>query len=164
MRNAAIYWMIVLPVFLWGCQSPPAPVAGEGTLCTGFVPSSVHVAGLTQLIGAGAAEEPQTLRVFIELRDLYDTKLKAPFTLRIELYQYVPHSSNPRGKHLQTWPDFILLDLNTNHLYWRDYLRAYEFALEVIPPVSTAEPLLLEITCRTGESKRIGAFYILNPK
>jgi hypothetical protein len=164
MKIAAVCLAAVAPVFLLGCEAPSVPVVGEKPLCGGFVPSSVHVAGLTQFIENQDGKQPQTLRVFVELRDLYDSKMKAPFTLRIELYKYVQHSSNPRGLHLQTWPDFVLTDQNTNQVYWRDYLRAYEFMLEVNPPVAKTETLLLEVTCRTEGSKSISNTYILNPK
>jgi hypothetical protein len=163
-KNAALFLAVVNPIFWLGCEAPPSVPVGERTVCNGFVPSSVHVAGLTQFIENPEGKQPQTLRVFVELRDLYDSKLKAPFTLRIELYKYVQHSSNPRGLHVQTWPDFVLTDQNTNQVYWRDYLRAYEFLLEVNPPVSMNESMLLEVTCYTGESKSLSNTYILNPK
>lgn len=103
----------------------------------------------------------QFIRAFIELRDVYDSKIKAPVTLRFDLYSYVQHRSDPRGRHVQSWPDFDLLDEPANHLYWRDYLRAYEFSLEVKPPVIPAEPFLLEVTCITPQLKRMSAFYLL---
>jgi hypothetical protein len=148
----------------FGCEAPVVSTAAEKPQCGNFLPASVHIAGLTQLLDNPDSKQPQTLRVFVELRDLYDSKLKAPFTLRIELYKSVPHIPNRRGLHLQTWPDFDLTDLNTNQAYWQDYLRAYEFMLKVDPPVSRTEALLLEVTCHTGQSQILSNTYLLNPQ
>lgn len=155
---------VFLTVFLLGCQTEPLSVAVVVPSCSGFSIASVELIGLTQLIGTPEGSNSQTIRVFAELRDAYDSKLKAPATFRFSLCSYMPHQSDPKGIQLQTWPDFRLTEPHTNHLYWRDYLRAYEFVLEVQPPISPEGTFLLEVTCLTPEPKRIQSFYVLQAK
>lgn len=163
-KKAAVCILTVYVLaFLAGCDTAPAPVSTGNPPCSGFSVASIHIAGLTQFL-SGGENGSQVIRAFIELRDAYDSKIKAPVTLRFDLYGYVPHSSDPRGKHLQTWPDFDLQDPPANQLYWRDYLRAYEFSLEVKPPVFPEGSYLLDVTCMTEEPKRISASYVLQVK
>ena len=161
-KPAACFIGLFLAFFFYGCQAEPVPAAPGQASCSGFSAASVHFTGLTEF--SEEEEGRQTIRVFVELRDVFDSKIKAPGTFRFDLYGYVPHSSDPRGKHLQSWPDFELADYQANHFYWRDYLRAYEFLLEVAPPVSREGSYLLEVTCLTPEPKRMSAFYLLQTK
>lgn len=155
---------VLLLCCLMGCETGPTPEAMRTSPAAGFPVASVQLAGLTQFVDRREENEPQKIRAFVELRDVYDSKLKAPATFRFALYEYVPHRSDPRGKHIQTWPDFRLINPHTNHLYWRDYLRAYEFTLDVRPPVASQRDLLLEVTCTTPQQRRIYAFAVLQTK
>ena len=154
----------MLPCLLAGCDSGSAPVVTEPPRPAGFPVASIHVAGLTELTEHAKAKDSQTLRVFVELMDTYGSKIKAPVTLRFELYRYVPHRTDPRGSRLRSWPDFDLFSQAGNHLYWRDYLRAYEFSLDVSPALPPEESYLVEVTCMTADQRRINTFYVLNSK
>ncbi len=154
----AVCFLLVL--VLCGCESPP-PAFDMIQGGMGFPPASVRFGGLTQILRDKDTKAPKTLRVFIELRDQFDSKLKIPFTLRLELYRYAPYSSNPKGTHLKRWPDFVLTEANINNLYWRDYLRSYEFLLELDDSIPKEEPLLAAATCWTSAGVRLETVYVL---
>jgi len=159
------FWgAVFILVSLSGCDEGPGPLSAERITGRGFSVASVHFTGLTRLVPGGSDADSRSIRTFVELRDVYDSKLKSPAVFRFDLYRYVPHRSDPRGTHLQTWPDFRLTEAPANHLYWRDYLRAYEFSLEIDPSLPAEETYLLEVTCLTDEPKRMCVFYVLQGK
>jgi hypothetical protein len=150
-------------VFLYtGCVSSPPPVVNFDQSGACFKPAAVKFGGLTEILKDPQTKQPKTLRVFIELRDQFDSRLKTPFTVRLELYKYASHSSNPKGEHLKTWPDLVLVDAAVNNLYWRDYLRAYEFLLELDSSIPAGEPLLAAAACWGPDWPRLEATYVFN--
>jgi hypothetical protein len=151
----------ILWVLLCGCQMPPGPAFEVSKSGAGFSPTSIRIGGLTQLLKDPNTQKVKTVRIFVEMRDRFDSKLKTPFTLRLELYRYVPYSSNPQGTHLKTWPDFVLTEAAVNNLYWRDYLRAYEFLLEVEGDLPADSPLLIAATCWTPDGNRLETSSVL---
>ena len=69
--------------------------------------------------------------MYAALRDSFGSCLKAPGVFRFELYEYVQYSSEPKGKRIIIWPDIDLTDAAENNEYWNDFLRAYEFSLDL---------------------------------
>lgn len=147
-------------LLLGGCETPPGSVRDVSCTSTGFQPVVIRFGGLTQVLRDRQTKEPTALRVFLELRDRFDSRLKAPFCVRFELYQYRLSSPNPKGAHLKSWPEMVLTEAGTNNLSWRDYLRAYEFLLD-LDGIPAEEPLLVSASCRTAEGVNLETIYIL---
>ncbi|MEJ5259626.1 MAG: hypothetical protein WHS88_05490 [Anaerohalosphaeraceae bacterium] len=143
-----------------GCETPPALVPEVSCTSAGFQPVLIRFGGLTEILRDKETKKPTALRVFLELRDRFDSRLKVPFRVRFELYRYQVSGSNPKGAHLKSWPEQVLTEAGTNNLYWRDYLRAYEFLLDLEGAVAE-EPLLLSATCRTAEGMSLETVYVL---
>lgn len=66
-------------VFLYtGCVSSPPPVVNFDQSGACFKPAAVKFGGLTEILKDPQTKQPKTLRVFIELRDQFDSRLKTP--------------------------------------------------------------------------------------
>lgn len=65
---------------------------------------------------------------------------------------------------MKTWPDLVLTDAAMNNLYWRDYLRAYEFLLDLDNVLAADEPVLVAATCWIPGGERLEANYVFNLK
>jgi len=119
-------------------------------LPSGFAPIQVEVLPLTELL-----DGPQgtRLNIYVCLLDAYNEKIKAPGTLRFELYEYVQRSSEPKGQRIAIWPDIDLNSPIENQKYWRDFLRAYEFTLAA--QASKNKTYILEVTCLCPSGRRL---------
>ena len=102
------------------------------------------------------------LNIYVCLLDAYGEKIKAPGTLRFELYEYVQRSSESKGQRIAIWPDIDLNSPIENQKYWRDYLRAYEFAL--IAQASKDKTYILEVTCLYPTGKRLSTEWAVKPE
>ena len=91
---------------------------------SGFEPSEIRVVGLSEFVARADSESLPQLKVYIDLLDQFDSRIKAPGVFRLELYQYVPRSAEPRGGRLFMWADIDLTSSEINNNYWRDFLRA----------------------------------------
>ena len=140
-------------------KSPPPAVV---VLPTGFSPSQIEVLPLTELTAAADGQPGTQLNVYVSLLDVYNEKIKAPGTLRFELYEYVQRSAEPKGQRIAIWPDVDLNHPAENQRYWRDFLRAYEFSLET--QASRSKTYILEVTCRCPSGKRLSAEWSLKPE
>jgi len=138
---------------------PPPPVV---VLPTGFSPSQIEVLPLTELTVPADGQQGTQLNVYVSLLDVYNEKIKAPGTLRFELYEYVQRSAEPKGQRIAIWPDVDLNHPVENQRYWRDFLRAYEFSLGT--QASRSKTYILEVTCRCPSGKRLSAEWSLKPE
>lgn len=151
-----IWWGVLL---FGGCETPPGSIPEVSCTSAGFQPALIRFGGLTEILRDKETKKPTALRVFLELRDRFDSRLKVPFSVRFELYRYQLSSPNPKGPHLKSWPVQILTEAGTNNFYWRDYLRSYEFLLDLEGEVAE-EPLLLSAICRTAEGMSLETIYV----
>jgi hypothetical protein len=85
--------------------------------------------------------------------------MKAPGSLRFELYEYIPRSAQSKGPRLTLWPDIDLTDPAQNNKYWRDFLRAYEFTLDT--QAGRDKAYILEVTCLCPDGRRLSGEYVL---
>lgn len=150
-------------LFLTGCHQGPGMVdaALEPAMRfndpkpIGFWPAEVTVLPLTTLTGPPANGTAPYIHLFVGLYDAFHCYIKAPGTFRIELYERVPRSAQTKGRRLTVWPDIKLSDATKNQHYWRDYLRCYEFRLDLPPNVGNLREAILEVTFLSGDEQRL---------
>ncbi len=134
--------------------SAPAPLAA------GFTPVAVSILPLTEL-SQPEGDQGRHLSVYVSLLDTFNSQIKAPGTFRIELYDYVQRSAEPKGPRIKMWSDLDLTAPAENQRYWRDFLRAYEF---VVPTdISPEKAYVLEVTCLIPSGRRLSDEWILRP-
>jgi hypothetical protein len=149
------------PVERVGVDRAPATVQRPPTaVAPGFAPVRVHVLPLTELAQSTGGSSA-VLSVYLSLLDEFGSSIKAPVILRFELYEYVPRSADPKGQRIAIWSDIDLTDAGRNHAHWHDFLRTYEFKLDVQADVD--ETYILEATCMCLEGKRLSAEFTLKP-
>lgn len=170
--------LLSLVLLFWGCGQPasrPAAVRGadsrvEGTagkgedrttarspanVPTGFAPARIGILPLTELGRSGDGGQAAVLTIYLDMLDAFGSHIKAPGVLRFELYEYVPRSAEPRGQRITVWPDVDVTNPVENNRYWRDFLRAYEFALDA--PAGLDKTYILEATCICPDGRRLSA-------
>lgn len=168
-------WLLVCG----GCESaatapppsPTQPIDGNDTVATprpsavvpprGFAATRIEVLPLTELAPLPSSSEGTQLNVYVSLLDAFGSQIKAPGTLRLELYEYVQRSAEPKGQRIAIWPDIDLTDPAENHRYWQDFLRAYAFELAAEAPRDRT--YILEATCMSPGGRRLSADFTLKP-
>jgi hypothetical protein len=139
-------------------QRPSTPVSPVlPTL--GFAPARIVITPLTEIKGPAQGDGKCQIRVFVKLVDSFESDVKAPGSFRFELYEKVPRSVEPRGRRLMLWPVFDLTVAEQNNVYWQDFLRSYEFILDLDP--SNGGTYILEATFIPSEGKRLTAQTLL---
>ena len=162
MKTANMTWCLFFVFVLTaqlGCEperhvavtpsQPGKPVVMCSSAC--FAPVKVGIMPLTELFNI--TENSMQLKVYIMLQDSFDSQIKAPGTFRFELYEYVSRSAESKGRRITIWPDIDLIDANRNNLYWRDFLRAYHFNLDLDNAIG--ERSILQITFLTPDGQRL---------
>jgi hypothetical protein len=154
---------IILSFFVYGCEQPAPQKTIEAAKCTANIesygPASLEIVGLSELKAAGGDENAARLKVFVKVMDAFGSAIKTPCVIRVELYEYVTRSQSPLGKRLEIWPDIELTDSCKNNSQWRDYLRAYEFNLDVSSKLEVGRMYIIETTCASPMGKRLSAQY-----
>jgi len=138
-----------------GEKQPPSVDAPATTVPTGFGPAKVSVLPLTEIADFAGAGRGAKMSVYVALLDAFGCPVKAPCTLRFELYEYVRRSAQAKGQRIMIWPDIDLMHPAENHKYWRDFLRAYEFQLDLQAERDTT--YILETTCLSPDGRRLSA-------
>ena len=151
-----------------GCESVPATAelppqmdntVGQPLLHTSYIPAKVDILPLTEFTYPDAVGGISGIKVYVSLLDEFDCQIKAPAVFRFELYDKVERSAEPKGKRIAIWPDIDLTQPATNNRYWRDFLRAYEFNLELEPKQNRNCILQVTSLCPTG--KRLSSDFAL---
>ena len=163
--HAALTAGLVFCACLGGCSpSPSAQTAGPvpapltDSLLV-FAPARITIAPWTEIRNEQNQAGTLHIHTFVRLTDAYGSDIKAPGTLRFELYERLPRSVEARGKRLVLWPDYDLNGAQQNNVYWRDFLRAYEFNLDLEP--ANGGPYILEATFIPPEGRRLTAQHSL---
>jgi hypothetical protein len=161
----ALYAALLMACLLCAAGCGPSPSAGTKTQpaaapqpSAGFAPARVLITPWTEIRGQG--EVKRQIRAFVRLVDAFSCDIKAPGVLRFELYEKLPRSAELRGRRLMIWPDFDLTTAEQNNAFWKDFVRAYEFALDFEPP--DAGTYVLEATFIPPQGRRLTAQYQLN--
>jgi len=142
-----------------GCEpdgSPGRVSSGTGGDALGaYVASGVHIVGLTEIAPVSEGPWQGKLNVYVDLVDTFGCRVKSPGLFRFELYEFVPRSSQPRGKRVFFPTDIDLTDVTENNNRWRDFLRAYQFELDLDFSPRLDESFVLEVTFTTPRGRRL---------
>ena len=140
-----------------GCGPSPSTRKNKSTIpppfTLGFGPAKIVVMPLTELVSMPETKSKQEIRTYVQLLDDFGSPIKAPGVIRFELYERVARSAEPHGKRLAIWPDFDLTVAGQNNAYWLDFIRAYEFRLDVEP--YDGGTTILEATFIPPEGRRL---------
>lgn len=168
MRAIAVIFQVFLFAFLLveaGCESIPTPEpkpnnnnGSDASTCAHYTPEKIDIIPLTEFAGSDGSTAPQ-INVYVGLLDAFGSQIKSPGVFRFELYEYVQRSSEHKGKRVMIWPDVDLSEPAENNHYWRDFLRAYEFNLDV--ETDAGQTYILQVTCLTPNAKRLSAEFQL---
>jgi hypothetical protein len=120
-----------------------------------YGPVKVDIMPLTEFVYAGNGQEEPKIKAYVSLLDTFNCQIKTPAVFRFELYERVLRSAEPKGKRIFIWPDIDLTNVVENNKHWRDFLRAYEFNLD-LEPVSSQD-YMLQVTCLCPSGKRLSA-------
>ncbi|MBN2314935.1 MAG: hypothetical protein JXM79_13470 [Sedimentisphaerales bacterium] len=162
------YWVVSCYVLLLaGCQPAsrppqiPTPVKKEldlSSFYTRYAPTQIDILPLTELVESGSVQRTQ-LNLYVSLLDAFGSQIKSPGIFRIELYEHVQRSADPKGKRIAIWQDIDLTDPVTNNDYWNDFLRTYRFDL----PLEQAgnQNYILQITCLCPNGSRLVSHFTL---
>ena len=154
----------VIVIAAAGCETPANSAANGSSprfrkdtnpVACVFTPERIRMIGLTEIVPDAYLGDEAVLSVYVDIFDVWDSHIKAPATFRFELYEFVPRSSESRGKRLKHWPDIDLTDPAENNRYWRDYLRTYNFNLQMDFRPNPGTTYILEATCTTTQGKRL---------
>lgn len=142
-----------------GCE--PDGSAGQVSSGTGgdalgaYVASEVHIVGLTEITPVSEGPWQGKLNAYVDLVDSFGCRVKSPGVFRFELYDFVPRSSQPKGERIFFPPDIDLADVTENNKRWRDFLRAYQFELDLDFSPRPDESFVLEVTFTTPDGRRL---------
>ncbi len=135
-------------------QEPNNPVERSPQMPTRlFAPNQVNIIPLTRFVKSKKPAELDYIRVYAELLDDYQSQIKSPGTFRFELYNRALRSVDPMGTRIEIWKDIALTDLKQNDRYWREFLRTYEFRLNLQHVLQGH--FILQVTFSTLEGKRL---------
>ena len=154
-----IFQLSLVLFFLGGCDMrfPASGLPSEKPLqnTCAYVAANIHIMGLTEIVPSRRTGQSTILRVYVDLMDSFDRRMKSPGVLRIEVYEFVPRSSDSRGSRLFIQPDLDLTDMGENDKYWQDHLRTYHFdlPLDFVPEPGSA--FIIEATFLPPGGKRL---------
>jgi hypothetical protein len=145
------------------CSTGCEPDSSAGRISSGrdsdalgaYVASGVHIVGLTEITPVSEGPLQGKINVYVDLVDSFGCRVKSPGLFRFELYEFVPRSSEPKGKRMSIWPDIDLTDATDNNSHWRDFLRAYQFELPLSFSPRPDESFVLEVTFTTPRGNRL---------
>lgn len=170
MLKIAVIVIFAVAGMVWstGCE-PDGSVSGvilgsRGDVLGDYAASKVRIVGLTEITPVSAGPWQGKLKIYVDLVDSFGYRVKSPGLFRFELYEFVPRSSQPKGRRILIWPDIDLTDATTNNSYWRDFLRTYQFDLDLNFKVKANEAFMLEVTFTTPAGKRLRGLFQLEPE
>ena len=151
--------------FLTGCEpensSSSAALTGGGDLLSIYAASEIRVVGLTEIVSVPGDQWTSRLKAYVDLLDSFGSRVKSPGIFRFELYEFVPRSSQPKGKRVFFRSDIDLTNPVENNRRWRDFLRAYQFDMDLNFRPKPDETFILEATCTTPAGKRLSDLFQL---
>lgn len=156
-------FVILLLLFGAGCDSQYGKSPGDAdgdfkgfSAYSSYTPVRMDILPLTGLVSDDGGQAGPRIRVYASLLDAFDSQIKAPVVFRFELYEHVQRSAEAKGGRIFIWPDVDLTDAAANSGYWRDFLRAYEFGLNLEDPL-TQDCIVLHVTALCPSGRRLSA-------
>jgi len=129
------------------------PFEDESTtdLIQAYKPERIEILPLTYFLCEGSGEDICQIKAYVSLLDRFGCQEKNPGVFRFELYEPVARSAEQKGRRIMLWPDFDLTDPDKNNRYWRDFVRAYEFNLQIDSLNGRSFILQVTFMCPTGK-------------
>ncbi len=161
MRVLILTVVMALFPFFAGCElGGPATVRrsfkpGVSDLCGAYSAMKAQIIGLTAFLPGQYGSNGAEIEVYMNLMDSFGSRIKAAGVFRFELYEYVPRSSDPKGKRVYLWADVDLTNAAANNLHWLDFVRGYQFFLPMNKAPKSPGTYVLEVTCVTPTGKRL---------
>lgn len=161
----AVIFAVAIVVWSTGCEPESSASleasTGRRDVFTAYAASRVRIVGLTEITPIGPDFRTSRLKAYVDLLDSTGCRIKSPGAFRFELYEFVPRSSQPKGKRIFIRPDIDLTDATRNNSQWRDFLRAYEFDLDLNFRPRPDDTFVLEVTFTTPAGKRLNDIFQL---
>ena len=159
-RGGFIIFLIGSAAWLSGCYEIQQRSGFESCCPDAFRVEEVRLnASFTQLRKSQEKlERPDTLDVFVEMRDQFGDPIKATGKFRFEIYMYKQKASTDRRgqrfplKGLQ-WVDLTDPVLNQEH--WDKITRCYHFTLQLSELPGEIEQLVLQVTYLNNSDYRL---------
>ena len=147
-----------------GCEpaeqgSAKADSSKIASLYGNYAAVQLAIMPLTETVCPDEGQAGARVRAYVSLLDSAGWQQRGPGVFRFELYEYIRRSAEPKGKRVIIWPDIDLTDAAENNKYWRDYLRAYEFNLDL--QVQCDKSYILEATCLSPNGRRLSDKFAL---
>ena len=129
------------------------PFENESTtdLIQAYKPERIEILPLTYFLCEGSGEDICRIKAYISLLDKFGCQKKTPGVFRFELYEVVARSAEQKGRRIILWPDFDLTGPTQNNRYWKDFIRAYEFILQIDSLNGRSFILQATFMCPTGK-------------
>jgi hypothetical protein len=149
--------LVLMFLFISGCeQSSSKKETDAARQLAPYGAKTLSIIALSELTPVGD-EGNAKLKLFVMVLDDFGCAVKVPGVFRIEIYENIERSPSPIGRRLEMWPDINLVDPCKNNGQWRDYLRAYEFILDVNYKLERGRVYIAEVTCQLPTGKRMTA-------
>ena len=153
-KITAVFCSIILLAII-GCESAQQKTPTEANNLlnnySDFAPAKIKIISLTEFT------DDSNLKIYVDLVDSFGSRIKSPAVFRFELYEYVERSAEPKGRRIFLWPDIDLTPAKANNDYWQDFLRAYEFNMDLDFELEDGKTYILQTFCRTPPGKRLTA-------
>jgi len=124
-----------------------------------YLPVKIDIMPLTEMVDENS--EGSGIKAYVSLLDSFGCQVKSPGVFRFELYERVMRSAEPKGRRIHIWPDIDLTPARKNNNYWRDFLRAYAFSLDL--DFHNSRSYILSVTCICPKAGRLSADFLLKP-
>ena len=168
MKSKAVkIFLFIFFAFSAGCEQPPShpePLAktdsdfNKLSFYARYAPVKIDIMPLTEFISVDDTRQAK-IKIYVSLLDTFGSQIKSPGVFRFELYEYVQRSAEPKGKRIIIWPDIDLNEPADNNVYWRDFLRAYEFNLPFEQAAN--QSYILQVTCLCPNGRRLSSEFTL---
>lgn len=168
MKSKAVkIFLFIFFAFSAGCVRPPSHPEPPAKTDSNFKKLSfyaryatvkIDIMPLTEFISVDDTRQAK-IKLYVSLLDTFGSQIKSPGVFRFELYEYVQRSAEPKGKRIIIWPDIDLTEPADNNVYWRDFLRAYEFNLPFEQAAN--QSYILQVTCLCPNGRRLSSEFTL---
>ncbi|MCF7955733.1 MAG: hypothetical protein K9M75_08030 [Phycisphaerae bacterium] len=165
MRYVYLIFVVMVLLFFPGCVKPGSgdnSIDGQGP-CV-YAADQVRIIGLTSVKPNPNSASSAVISAYVGLHDSYGSSIKGPAVFRFELYEYIPRTGDRKGKRLYSWADIDLSDVSENNIFWKDFLRAYNFTLNVGIDPDLPGTYVLQVTCVMPAGKRLTDIFYLDVK
>ena len=126
-----------------------------------YAPRQLQLMRWTEITCQDSDTSSLKIVIYASLLDAYGNQIKAPGTFRFELCERTRRSARILGKRHQRWTDIQLINPRENQNHWQDYLRAYEFELNIDNPLLVKD-YVLQATFFLPNQNRLTAEYPLS--